>query len=89
MILLFFQSSSVGGGLTEQVKEMAGHRMPHHQPEQHPMSRFLELFSTFQDKIYEDNHLDRACEMLDGMADHETASYTSRQPSVLRLFDSF
>ena len=39
--------------------------------------------------IYGDNHLDRVSKMLDGMADHETSCYLSRQPSASRLFDSF
>ena len=73
----------------EQVREMVGHGSPHRQPKQHSMSRLLKLFSTSQDTIYEDNHLDRVSEMLDGMADHETPSCQSRQLSALRLFDLF
>ena len=69
---------------------MAGHRTPHCQSEQHSMSRLLKLLlATPQDMTYGDNHLDRAREMLDRMADHETPSYLSRQPSASRLFDSF
>lgn len=67
---------------------MADHGTPHRQPEQHSMSRLLELLSTSQDMIYGDNHLDRASKTLDGTADHEMPSL-SRQPSALRLFDSF
>ena len=89
MILSLFWSSSVSQ-LIEQVREMAGHRTPHCQSEQHSMSRLLKLLlATSQDMTYGDNHLDRAREMLDRMADHETPSYLSRQPSASRLFDSF
>ena len=66
-----------------------GHGMPHRQPEQHSMSRLLELFSTSQDMIYGNNHLDRASETLDGTADHEMPSCPSRHSSASRLFDSF
>ena len=89
MILSFFELSSVDQELIEQVREMAGYGTPHRQPEQHSMSRLLELFSKSQDMIYGDNHLDRASETLDGTADHETPSYPSRHPSASRLFDSF
>ena len=72
---------------------MAHHGMPHHQTEQHSMLRFLEIFSSYvatsQDKIYGDIHLDRMSEMLDRMADHETASYLSKQHSASRLINSF
>ena len=65
--------------------------MPHRQPEQHSqsMSRLIELFSTAQDIIYGDNHLDRTSETVDGTADHETSSYPSSQPSASKLIDSF
>ena len=55
--------------------------MPHRQPEQSSMSKLIEFFSTSQDMI-QDNHVDRASEMLDGTANHETPSYPSRQPSA-------
>ena len=87
--IIVFESSSVDQKLIEQVREMASHGTSHHQPEKHLMSKLLELFSTSQDMIYGDNHLDRASETLDGMADHETPSCPSRHPSASRLFDSF
>ena len=58
---------------------MAGHGTPHHQPEQHSMSRLS----------FRDNNLGRASEMLDGKAHHEMPSYPPRQPSASRLFDCF
>ena len=67
---------------------MVGHGTPHRQCEQHSMSRLIELFSTTQDIIYGDNHLDRTSETVDGTADHETSSYPPSQPSASKLIDS-
>ena len=68
---------------------MAGHGMSHCQPKQPLMLRLIELFSTSQDVIYGDSHVDRTSETLDGTADHEMLSYPPRQSAAPRLVDSF
>lgn len=65
--------------MIEQVREVVGHGTPHHQPEQHSMSRLS----------FRDNNLGKASETLDEKARHEMPSYPIRQPSASRLFDCF